>query len=134
MSNRPNWVFIAGVASCFVVPRLVWLTPLDPRLVGAALGFLAFMVLAFRLVECYRETPTSGRIAVVLVLSSLLLGAIGQIDLLGEAPLSAATYPLIGLRWACLLYGICYRRIMHLGTDSPWVRPRGAAHKRRLPA
>lgn len=134
MRSRPNWVFIAGVASCFVVPWLVSLTSLNPRLVGALLGFAAFVLLAFRFADCYRQTQTAGRIAVVLVLSSLLIGAVGQIDLLGDAPLTAVVYPLIGQRWACLLYGICYRRIMGLGTDSPWVRPRGAAHKRRLPA
>jgi hypothetical protein len=133
---RPNWPFVLGAASCFVVPYLVSLVDYNPRLTGAGLGLVAFVLLAYQGVANYRETQTAGRVAVVLILSSLLIVAWAQVALDGEAVTTGATYVLIGQRWGCLLFAICYRRILGLGTRSPWVRPReaGSTDRARLPA
>lgn len=121
----PNWTFLAATASCFVVPLVLWGLGVNARVAGAALAVIAFVILGFRFADRYKETQTVGRVGVLIILASLMIGAVGQVDLLdSHAPLSAAAWPLVGQRWAAILMGIYYGRLLSLGTTSPWIKPR----------
>lgn len=119
-SYRPNWSFIATLGSCALVVWIAYLIPVDPRILSAALATVSFVLLSFQFAYRYHQTPAIARAAVLIILISLLLGAIGQTDLIGRAPLSVVAYPLIGQRWACLLLGVFYRHLLALGKVNPW--------------
>jgi hypothetical protein len=119
---RPNWLFLSCVVASLGAPPLALLLPWPGRTVSAAIGFVAFVVLAFQFAQWYRETPTSTRIGVMLLLIGLLGGAIAQAQVGDSIPSTYATYPLIVQRMACLLFGVFFRRALDLGHDVPWLR------------
>lgn len=119
---RPNWRFILILAVCIVVPVGFALTGYDPRPASSVIGFLAFIVLCLRFAENYSHTPTSTRIALVLIGSSLILGAIATAQLADRhTAYTFATYPLLGHRLACLMFVAHFPRVLALDTRNPWV-------------
>lgn len=123
---RPNWLFLVAVTVAALLPAVYKLTPFDPRPASAAVGFVAFMVLGFQFADKYRRTPTSTRVAVVIIGLFLLLGAVASAQLAnrGGVALTFATYPLFGVRIGCLLFGVHFGRILDLENRTPWIKTR----------
>lgn len=122
---RLNWFGVVAVAAVFVVPTLVWLLGIDPRLAGVVTGVLATALLAFRFFAHLDQTPAIVRVVVVLLIATLALSAIGQAQLVGTSTaLTIVAYPLIGHRVACILLGVYWPFLVGAGMRSPLVRSR----------
>ena len=122
--RRLHWPFLAGLSLIVVVPVVVWLAGIDPRLAGALAGCGATGLLSYRLVESYDQTEAVARAAIALLIITLLLSAIGQFQLSGGSTvLTVVTYPVIGHRVACVLLGVYWPYILGAGRRSPLLLP-----------
>lgn len=103
-----DWHVLAALSLIFLVPWVIHLTDIDPRLTSALLGSVAFFGLMFRLISTYPDTNAATKVTLALLIATLALGAIGQYDLSGkDAPLSNVAFPIIGHRVGCIILA-CY--------------------------
>lgn len=125
MSQRLNWSYLASLTAVVVVPVLVWVTGMDPKLAAALAGTAATALLAYRLVETYPVTEAASRASIAVVIVLLVLSAVGQFQLASSHPevTTVVAYPNIGARVACVLLGIYWPYLLGSGKRSPLLRP-----------
>jgi uncharacterized membrane protein len=132
--GRVNWRFLGFLSLAIWVPLATWILDIDPRLVGSGLGFAAFMACTWQFIVHYRDSPAVARAALVLILLSLLLGAIAQVQLVrSHVDATVVTYLIIGHRVLCLLLALRWEKLLEMGVHTPWTRAAKAPEAHREP-
>lgn len=120
---RVDWAYVGVFSLVVLIPLGCWVIEFDPRVVSAVIGFVAFSWLALRLVGTYDDTPSLARAAVFLIMVSLFLGAIGQLQLASAHSVqSVVAYPVLGQRVGCLLLAAYWHKFLDIGAAPPFLK------------
>lgn len=107
-----NWPFLGWVAVIVGPVVVLDLMGVEQRLLSMILGFLASGGLTYRVVTTWMRTSVLVHAVTGLLITYLILGAIGQAQILAEG-IVVKTYvgwPLILLRCGCILVTIKWPR------------------------